>query len=43
MVRSNVDKVINETIDKNLFRSASVTSEDDDEWYHYLKRVNNIP
>lgn len=42
MVRTHVDKIINETVEKNLFRSASVTSEDDDEWYHYLKRVNDI-
>ena len=39
MIRMHIDTIINRTIEKNLFRSVLVSETDDDEWYHYLKRV----
>lgn len=39
LVRNYMDKVINDTIEKNLFRTVIVSPKDDDEFYHYLKRV----
>lgn len=42
MIRYHIEKVLNETIEKNLFRSVIVSEVDDDEFYHFLKRVNDI-
>lgn len=42
MIRYRMDKVLNEAVERNLFRSVIVSEIDDDEFYHYLKRVNNI-
>ena len=39
IVEKEVDRVINETIERNLFRKVVVSPVDDDEFYHYLKRV----
>lgn len=41
LVRNHVDKIVNDTVEKNLFRTVVVSSADDDEFYHYLKRVRN--
>lgn len=41
MIRYHIEKVLNDTIEKNLFRSAIVSEVDDDEFYHFLKRVND--
>lgn len=39
LVRNYVDKVVNDTVEKNLFRTVVVSPADDDEFYHYIKRV----
>lgn len=39
LVRHHVDKIVNDTVEKNLFRTVVVSSVDDDEFYHYIKRV----
>lgn len=42
MIRYHIDKVINETIERNLFRTVIVSGQDDDDFYHFIKRVNHI-
>lgn len=42
LIEKAVDKVINDLIEKNLFRTVVVSPVDDDEFYHYLKRVLSI-
>lgn len=39
LVREYLDKIVNETVEKNLFRTAIVSAADDDDFYHYIKRV----
>ena len=39
LVEKDIDRIINETIEQNLFRTVIVSPEDDDKFYHYLKRV----
>ncbi len=34
-----MDKIVNDTVEKNLFRSVTVSETDDDLFYHYIKRV----
>lgn len=41
LVRNHVDKIVNETVEKNLFRKVVVSDVDDDEFYHYLKRAKS--
>ena len=42
LIEKAVDKVVNDLIEKNLFRTVVVSPVDDDEFYHYLKRVRSI-
>ena len=30
---------MNDTVEKNLFRTVVVSQVDDDEFYHYIKRI----
>lgn len=39
LVRSHMDKIVNETVERNLFRTVVVSAVDDNEFYHYLKRI----
>ncbi len=39
LVRNYLDKIVNDTVEKNLFRTVIVSPVDDDEFYHYIKRV----
>ena len=39
MVLHYVDRLINETIERNLHRTVVVSAEDDSEFYHFLKRM----
>lgn len=39
LVREQMDEIVNETVEKNLFRTVVVSDIDDNEFYHYLKRV----
>lgn len=39
IVQSEIDKIINDVVARNLFRMEMVTEEDDNKFYHYLKRV----
>ena len=39
LVRNYMDKIVNDTVEKNLFRSVTVSETDDDLFYHYIKRV----
>ena len=39
IVQSEIDKIINDVVTRNLFRTQMVTEDDDDKFYHYLKRV----
>lgn len=41
LVRASLDKIINDTVEKNLFRTVIVSAVDDDEFYHYIKRVKS--
>ena len=42
MVRYHLEKVINETVRKNLERVLVVTPLDDNDIYHFIKAVNHI-
>ncbi len=42
LIEKEVDRVVNETIEKNLFRTVVVSPVDDDEFYHYLKGVRSV-
>ena len=42
MALHHVDKVINEVVEKNLFRLFTITAQDDDEFYHFIKKVFKI-
>ena len=39
LVRNYIDKIVNDTVEKNLFRTVVVSQVDDDEFYHYIKRI----
>ena len=39
LLRIHIDEIVNATVEKNLFRSVIVSDRDDDDFYHYLKRV----
>lgn len=39
LIRNRMDQIVNETVEKNLFRTVVVSAVDDDEFYHYIKRV----
>lgn len=39
IVQSEIDKIINDVVTRNLFRMEMVTDDDDNKFYHYLKRV----
>ena len=39
IVQSEIDKIINDVVTRNLFRMEMVTEDDDNKFYHYLKRV----
>lgn len=39
LVRNHIDKIVNETVERNLFRTVVVSAVDDDDFYHYIKRV----
>lgn len=41
LVRNYMDKIVNDTVEKNLFRTVIVSPADDDEFYHYIKRVKS--
>lgn len=41
MVRFHIDKIINEMVEKNIGRTAVISLEDDDDFYHYIKAVTN--
>ena len=42
MVLHHIDKVINDVVERNLFRLYSITAQDDDEFYHFIKKVFKI-
>ena len=42
IVQSEIEKIINDVVTRNLFRMEMVTSEDDNKFYHYLKRVRKV-
>ena len=39
LVQNHIDKIVNETVERNLFRTVVVSEVDDDDFYHYIKRV----
>lgn len=39
LVQSHMDKIVNETVERNLFRTEVISTLDDDDFYHYLKRA----
>lgn len=39
IVQSEIDKIVNDVVTRNLFRMEMVTGEDDNKFYHYLKRA----
>ncbi len=39
LVQSYIDKIVNDTVEENLFRTVTVSPDEDDKFYHYLKRV----
>ncbi len=39
LLRLHIDEIVNSMVEKNLFRSVIVSDRDDDDFYHYLKRV----
>lgn len=41
LVRNYMDKIVNDTVERNLFRTVIVSPADDDEFYHYIKRVKS--
>jgi len=39
LIRGSIDRIINDTVERNLFRTVIVSPSDDDEFYHYIKNV----
>ena len=40
LISFHLEKIINDIVQKNLFRTLTVTSDDDSSWYHYVKAVS---
>lgn len=39
LVRNYIDEIVNDTVEKNLFRTVTVTAADDEEFLNYILRV----
>ena len=42
LVRVHMDKIVNDTVERNLFRTNMITLGDDDDFYHFLKRAKEM-
>ena len=40
LISYHLEKIIHDIVQKNLFRTLAVTSDDDSSWYHYVKAVS---
>lgn len=43
MVKANLERYINESLKRNMFQYGKISNRDDDEWYHLLKEVTDLP